>query len=700
MELLTKAMNEHFKKMTQSHKPLYRVNCTGDELWSKYLEGFQPDPIFRDPNSSTHNCNMCKHFITHYGNIVSLNEDNTFTSIFDFEIPQTKKEEYEKSILAMRELIHKSKVDNLFVVTRDSIARSNYDTCAIKNHQHLGLSKNVKRYTKEEAEKFGVIKPNQIVVFNHMYLAIPATYIKHTYESIATITTKEKAKKDSLEKSLNEFNIETIELIIDLIEQQSILNGESQLGKLRAFLELSKKYSQVPEKQRNVWLWKQAQTFQYCHIRGEVIGTLLTDIQSGMDITEACRAWNKKVDPANYMKAQAPITKMQIKNAQEFTEKNGYTESFTRRCATMADIEASEILHIHNGEVKPVSIFDAVKTTETSINPNKFNNLKEISIEEFMQKILPDCNSLEAYFDNKHKNNLVTLITANQKDSKPIFKWGNNFSWTYTGNLAGKSLIAKAVKNAGGFVDAPFRFSIMWNEDGRSIVDLDAHVVEPSSEEICYIHKHSYKTLGQLDVDMIRPHSVGVENIYWNDMSKLINGKYRFYVRNYDSGNTTGVKAEIAVNGNVYTYQINENFKGSRDIAYITIKNGNIESIEHCAPVIDAVGEKVYNLTTGQFHQVNLVCLSPNYWKDNVGNKHYFFFLEGCKSPEKLRGFHNEFLNSDLTPHRKVLDVLAHTMQVESTDEQLSGLGFNSTIPDELIVRYQGKQKGIIKIKF
>ena len=700
MELLTKAMNEHFKKMTQSHKPLYRVNCTGDELWSKYLEGFQPDPIFRDPNSSTHNCNMCKHFITHYGNIVSLNEDNTFTSIFDFEIPQTKKEEYEKSILAMRELIHKSKVDNLFVVTRDSIARSNYDTCAIKNHQHLGLSKNVKRYTKEEAEKFGVIKPNQIVVFNHMYLAIPATYIKHTYESIATITTKEKAKKDSLEKSLNEFNIETIELIIDLIEQQSILNGESQLGKLRAFLELSKKYSQVPEKQRNVWLWKQAQTFQYCHIRGEVIGTLLTDIQSGMDITEACRTWNKKVDPANYMKAQAPITKMQIKNAQEFTEKNGYTESFTRRCATMADIEASEILHIHNGEVKPVSIFDAVKTTETSINPNKFNNLKEISIEEFMQKILPDCNSLEAYFDNKHKNNLVTFITANQKDSKPIFKWGNNFSWTYTGNLAGKSLIAKAVKNAGGFVDAPFRFSIMWNEDGRSIVDLDAHVVEPSSEEICYIHKHSYKTLGQLDVDMIRPHSVGVENIYWNDMSKLINGKYRFYVRNYDSGNTTGVKAEIAVNGNVYTYQINENFKGSRDIAYITIKNGNIESIEHCAPVIDAVGEKVYNLTTGQFHQVNLVCLSPNYWKDNVGNKHYFFFLEGCKSPEKLRGFHNEFLNSDLTPHRKVLDVLAHTMQVESTDEQLSGLGFNSTIPDELIVRYQGKQKGIIKIKF
>lgn len=700
MKLLTTAMNEHFKKMTQSHKPLYRVNCTGDELWSKYFEGFQPDPIFRDPNSSEHNCNMCKHFIIHYGNIVSLNDDNTFTSIFDFEIPQSAKEEYEKSILAMRELIHASKVDNLFVVTRDSIARSNYDTCPIADYRHLGLSKNVKRYTKEEAEKFGVVKPNQIIVFDHMYLAIPAVYIKKTYDSIATIITKEKAKKDSLEKSLNEFTVETIEVVIDLIEQQSILNGESQLEKLRAFLELSKKYSQIPEEQRNIWLWRQAQTFQYCHIRGEVIGTLLTDLQLGVDIAEACRAWNKKVDPANYMKAQAPITKTQIKNAQEFTEQNGYTESFTRRCATMADIEASEILHIHNGEVKPVSIFDAVKTTETSINPERFKDLKEISIEKFMQEILPNCTSLEAYFNNKHKNNLVTLITANQKDSKPIFKWRNNFSWTYTGNLAGKSLIAKAVKNAGGFVDAPFRFSIMWNEDGRSIVDLDAHVIQPNSEEIYYCYKRSHRTLGQLDVDMIRPRSVGVENIYWDDMSKLIDGQYRFFVHNFDSGNTTGVKAEIAVDGNVYTYQVNENFRGIKDIAYITIKNGHMISIEHCVPVVDSVGDKVYNIMTGQFHQVNLVCLSPNYWGDNVGNKHYFFFLEGCKSPEKLRGFHNEFLNSELTPHRKVLDVLAHTMQVESTDGQLSGLGFNSTIPDELVVRYQGKQKGIIKIKF
>lgn len=31
--------------------------------------------------------------------------------------------------------------------------------------------------------------------------------------------------------------------------------------------------------------------------------------------------------------------------------------------------------------------------------------------------------------------------------------------------------------------------------------------------------------------------------------------------------------------------------------------------------------------------------LSPNYWDDqSIGNKHYFFMLEGCRSSEKLEG--------------------------------------------------------------
>ena len=48
---------------------------------------------------------------------------------------------------------------------------------------------------------------------------------------------------------------------------------------------------------------------------------------------------------------------------------------------------------------------------------------------------------------------MVTLTTANVKESKPIMKWSNNYSWTYNGNLAGKSEIKEAVKTKGGNID-------------------------------------------------------------------------------------------------------------------------------------------------------------------------------------------------------------------------------------------------------
>jgi hypothetical protein len=109
----------------------------------------------------------------------------------------------------------------------------------------------------------------------------------------------------------------------------------------------------------------------------------------------------------------------------------------------------------------------------------------------------------------------------------------------------------------------------------------------------------------------------------------------------------------------------------------------------------------VYGLETNQFHKVNLVCLSPNHWEDNsVGNKHYFFMLDGCKCPTAIRGFHNENLLPELAQHRMVLEVLGATNMIEPAKKQLSGLGFNATVRDELIVKLQGTHKRMMKIKF
>lgn len=94
--------------------------------------------------------------------------------------------------------------------------------------------------------------------------------------------------------------------------------------------------------------------------------------------------------------------------------------------------------------------------------------------------------------------------------------------------------------------------------------------------------------------------------------------------------------------------------------------------------------------------------MSPNYWdgQEGIGNKHYFFMLEGCKNPDSVRGFFNEYLSPALTPHRKVFEALGSKMVTPYNEDQLSGLGFSSTVRNSVICKVLGTFERIIKINF
>ena len=46
------------------------------------------------------------------------------------------------------------------------------------------------------------------------------------------------------------------------------------------------------------------------------------------------------------------------------------------------------------------------------------------------------------------------------------------------------------------------------------------------------------------------------------------------------------------------------------------------------------------------------------------------------------------------------MEVLANTTMVESSSKELSGLGFNATVRDEVILRLKGSHKRVVKVKF
>ena len=703
MKAVLSALQAQFDRMCATGK-LFRSSISGYKISELYLKGFGEDPIFRDPESSEHNCNCCKNFLHRYGNVIAVDENLEIMTIFDID----GGDEYNNSFALMSQALKKAPIEGAFVETFNMLNyKLNYEHVdSVQPMYKLGIDKNVKRYTREEAEKFGVVKPNEIRTFHHISVKIPREFIDFSGNSAESIVALRKGDFELFSKAMEEIPVDTLLLVRDLINQGSLLDGATHLHKVEAILKKAQEYKKIPTDKKVLWCWVNSYKFKYARFKNELIGTLCTELAEGKELNTACKAWNIRVDPLNYMKATAPITKKQIEEAQKFVEENGYTESFDRRCATLEDIKASDILHINagNGSIKKVSIFDGIKATSTRHKRSEFDKVETVSIEKFMRDILPSCTSVEAFLQNNHKGNMVTLTTTVHENSKPIFKWPNNYSWTYNGNLAGKSQIKEEVKKAGGFVNAFFRFSIMWNEDGKDIVDLDAHAVEPTG---CHIYYGSYKghktTMGgMLDIDMIAPRTVGVENIFWTDPQKLQDGLYRFYIHNFDGGHNKGAKAEIAFGEEVFTYLVDHEIRGNVEIATLKIKNGQIESITQSKYLTDSSCSSIelYGLDTNQFHKVNLICLSPNHWEGHVGNMHYFFMLEGCKAPTQIRSFHNENLIPELLDHRKVMEVLANTTMVDSTDKQLSGLGFNATVHDELVVRLKGSHNRIIKIQF
>ena len=637
MKEFAKTIQAKFDKMiSEGNGKLFRSSLTGNQIWDLYMASFPNDPIFRDPESSVHNCNSDKSFLRRYGNIVSINDDFEITTFFDVLLE--KDDEYFDFVRSITPKLQQAEVSEVFVETLDDLKKSKFDECKkTQSHFQLGIPKNVKRYTKEEAEKFGVVKPNETRTFYHFNLVIPKCYVSTGNKSVESLMAAPRDNKNVFMRAMDEIPLATLELVRDLIAQGSLLDGDTHLHKVQAMIPLKRAYDELSGAKKDNFCWLSSSDFQFAKFKNELIGVLCSELAEGVELNKACRAWNKRVDPANYMKAVAPFTEKQKKAAEKFVIENGYQDSFNRRLATLTDISVDEILHVNNGsgEVKDVSIFDNLKPTKSHQHKkNQFEGIGEVSIEKFHNEILPNCTGIEAYLENRHVNNMVTMTNASGTDGKPMFKWNNNYSWDYNGNLAGKSQLREEVKSRGGSVTGVFRFSHSWNEiePNKSLMDL--HVFMPNCQipkqktggpsvkgrRVGWNNRVDQLSGGSQDVDYTSQapaNYIPVENITFPNLDKMPEGKYECKIHNWNYRNSGGRgKAEIEFEGEIFQYEYPKTTNHEWvDVATVTLKDGKF-SIEHHLPETNS-SKEIYGLESKQFHKVNLVCLSPNHWTSN-----------------------------------------------------------------------------------
>lgn len=661
-----------FSKMAKNASRLYKTNVSGDQLWDAYINSF-PEGEERQ----SHNCHACHSFIKHYGNVVAI-VDNTIVTYWD----AVHSPGYENTAKAMSKVVLSAPIENVFLTTESN----------------LGLDRNRE-----------MLETGKIVVWEHLFTVLPSQLVFNTrrsgFASIDSARGQCRDSKNVCKRSLDELTEESVLTVLELIASNSLYRGAEFQKQLEAFRDLQQKYKQIPANKRDNFCWEASKDNFIARIRNTAIGTLLEDLSIGLDIETAVTKFERIMAPANYKRPTAIITKRMVEEAQKKVEALGLVESLPRRHASIDDLTVNNVLFVNRDARKLMAdgIFAELAESTGAVNPRSYSKSAEIGIEDFIKNILPSISEMEVLVENSHISNLVTLTAPVNMNAPSLFKWSNNFAWAYNGNVADS--FKEKVKAAGGKVEGVLRCSLHWfNYD-----DLDIHVVEPNSYTIYYGRKAS-PTSGELDIDMNAGSGKSrdaVENIIWTDSNRMREGIYELRVNNFAKRESVdvGFECEIECNGEIFHFNYDKAVpdKGTILVAKFQWSRANgVEILESINSSSTSKSQEIWNISTNKFIRVTSMMMSPNYWDDQqgIGNKHYFFMLEGCKNPDPVRGFFNEYLKPELNEHRRVFEAIGSRMQTPYSENQLSGLGFSSTQRNSLIVKVKGTITRTLKIIF
>lgn len=677
-------LNKHFDEVMKPQPYLFEVQMDKEKMWNVYLNSYPEgtNKIFR--TRTEHDCSCCRGFIKQLGNVVAI-IDGKVISIWDFECDDPV---YGPVIKTMSEFVHNHDISDVYL----SIFRK------------IGCHHN-----------FELVENGDPIKWNHFYTELDEKFV--TFGAFKGTKLNElRTAKSTFKRALDEIDMSAVDTLLELIADNSIYRGQEWTNPLKIFKEHKIVYMELTsEKDKELYAWEHSVKLGRCSITGirnTSIGTLLVDISEGKDLEQAVRSYEAITDPNVYKRPKPIFTEKMRQEAEKKITELGFMSALARRFAKIDDITINDILFVDRSVSRRLkgstSIFDEL-AKDVKTKPKKFDRVETIPIQKFITDVLPTIQSIEAYVENSHKSNFVSLIAPQDPDARSMFKWGNNYTWAYTGNVTDS--FKQKVKEFGGNIEGVLRFSIKWNEDGKDSVDLDAHCITPNGREIYFGNKFDVTTRGELDVDIIDPNrqvtgsdKTAVENITWGSKKFMTPGQYKFFVYQYSGSVRNGFRAEIEFDGNIYAFDYPNSMRTHEavEVATVTLHNDGTFTIDMKLDSTNT-SKNIWNIDTNNFIPVTSIMYSPNYWSTadkNIGHQHIFFMLDGCVNNENPSGIFNEFLVSELDENKRVMAALGNKMRVEDTDDQLSGLGFALDKKAELVVRVTGTTERILKIQF
>lgn len=352
-------------------------------------------------------CRACANFVNRFGGLVTIGADSTIKPVmWDLNAPTF----FLPSVNAVIEAVKKAEVTGVFL---------------------------------SEEKVWGQPQTGE---WTHMSVTqLP----KSVYTSrLMTAGQKMAEKREDyrmLQEAIQSYSLPTIQQAVTLLKSEVLYRSEKTLGVAEWFLKLAESSVHVKNlKTRNnaVWLAVATAPAGFAHVRSSMIGTLLDDIQSGMEFESVKKRFSAKMNPLQYQRPQAASSAGNIAQAEKIFEKLGLAPSLERRFARLDEIETIWKPALPKNEQEAGGLFGHLKAKDAP-TPAKAMTLPTVTMtwRKFLETVLPNAEVIE-YQVRSGTDVFTALLTAVNADAPPILQWDteerrNPVNWyVYSGGSA------------------------------------------------------------------------------------------------------------------------------------------------------------------------------------------------------------------------------------------------------------------------
>lgn len=228
--------------LANSKKPLFNVEVSS--IFPLFVSGIP------QAYQQQYTCNTCKNFFNKFGNVVYIENGEIKSALFGNtdEVPEI----FRKSVEICKYVVEHCSINNVF-----------YSSKSTFGEESLGG-------------------------WSHFYAKMDKSKIHRNLVKTASQLQAEKSEDfKMLEKALNDWSWETVNKVKELVASNTFYRMDTVSGVSNWFWELKKKYDKLKNQHnRKILIWEAVANapIGFCHINSSMIGTLLSDMQSGYSI--------------------------------------------------------------------------------------------------------------------------------------------------------------------------------------------------------------------------------------------------------------------------------------------------------------------------------------------------------------------------------------------------------------------------------